>query len=143
MADFKNYDPAQLVVTFNGNPIVGFADGTMIKVTRKTPSFSLNIGTQGDGARVRSQDKSGEVMVTLQQTSPTNDYLSAQILLDEQFGTAYGPLLIKDLNGTTVLTAATAWLTKPADTEYSKELTTREWAFDCHELKMFVGGSLV
>ena len=143
MSIFANYDPGQLITTFDGNPIVGFADGVMVKASRKTDTFSMNVGTQGDVARVRSQDKTGEVVITLQQSSPTNDYFSSVLLLDEQFGLSVGPLLIKDLNGTTVISAAIAWLKKPADSEFGKDLTNREWTFECAELKMLVGGSLI
>lgn len=143
MADFKNYDPGQIVVVFDGNPISGFADGVMVKASRKVDTFSTNVGTQGDVARVRSQDKTGEVVITLQQIAATNDYLSSVLALDEKFGLSPGALSIEDLNGTTLCSAAIAWLRKPADTEFGKDLATREWTFECAELKMLVGGSLV
>lgn len=143
MADFHNWDPGQLVATFDGNPISGFADGTMVKAARKTDTFSIVVGTQGDITRVRSQDKSGEVTFTLQQGSDSNDYLMSVLLLDERFGLSTGPLMIKDLNGTTIITATRAWLKRPADSEFGKDLASREWVFECAELKMFVGGSLV
>jgi hypothetical protein len=143
MGDFKNYDPGQIVVTFDGNPISGFADGTMVKCSRKSDTFTTNVGTQGDVARVRSQDKTGEVVITLQQVSETNDYLSGVLALDEKIGQSTGPILVKDLNGTTLISATIAWLKKPADTEFGKDLGPREWTFECAELKMLVGGSLV
>lgn len=142
MPDFKNYDPRQYSVTFAGIIVGGFMDGTFISVERTEDSYSMAVGARGDVARVRSRDKTGTVTITLQQTSPSNDLLSAQIVADELLGTGVAPLLLKDNNGTTIIQAANAWIRRPANSEQSDELSSREWAIDCAELNMVVGGSL-
>lgn len=140
---FKNYDPARVVVTFRGILIRGYAEGTFVSVSRETDTFSKSVGAQGDVTRVRSRNRSGRAAITLQQASPTNDELSAVALLDEETGLGYGPLLVKDLNGTTLASAEIAWLVKPADTGFADSAESREWAIDCEKVTMVVGGSLV
>jgi hypothetical protein len=140
---FKNYDPARVVVTFRGIPIRGYAEGTFVSVERDEDSFEKAVGSQGDVTRVRKRNRAGSATLTLQQASPTNDELSAIMLLDEASGTGYGPLLVKDLNGTTLASAAVAWLVRPATTSFADGAESREWKIDCAELTMTVGGALV
>lgn len=143
MADFKQYDPARVVMTYRGIPIRGYMDGTFISVERASDSFEKAVGAGGDVARVRSRDRSGRVTLTLQQTAPVNDLLSAIAIEDELFGTGLGPLMVKDVNGTTLLLASIAWIVRPANVEFGDSLSGREWIFDCADLNMGVGGSVL
>ena len=143
MATFKNYDPDRVVLALFGIPITGYADGTFINVERDTETFTKSIGAQGDVVRVRSRDKSGTITVTLMSSSPANDLLSARMILDEETGLGYGPALVKELNGTTLVKAGNAWIEKPPSVEYGKEDGTREWKIVCANLEMFVGGLVV
>lgn len=143
MPDFKNYDPARVVVTFAGIPIRGYAEGTFVSLERDEDSFEKSVGAQGDVTRVRKRNRAGRATITLQQASPTNDELSARVLLDEQTGAGYGPLMVKDLNGTTLASAAVAWLVRPSSVSFADSAEGREWMIDCAELTLTVGGSLV
>lgn len=140
---FKNYDPGQVVASFKGIQLLGFMDGTFISAERAEDAFEMAVGAQGDVTRVRNRNRTGTVTVTLQAASPANDLLSAQAALDELAGVGYGPLLVKDLNGTTVLEAPIAWLKKVPTVEFGDEASGREWMFDCSELIMAVGGAIV
>ena len=142
MADFKTYDPSQITVSFNGILVQGFAD-VMVTAERNTDSFTVSPGSQGDVTRVRSRDKTGQVTITLQAESPSNDLLSTVLQDDENDGSGVGALLITNLNGTTELEATNAWLMKFPATEYGNEAGTREWIIECAELEMFVGGNTV
>lgn len=143
MADLKNYDPLLVVVTFKGVQFKGYVDGTFVKVTRDEQSFTKTTGAGGDTVRVRNRNRNGQIVVTLQAESPTNDQLSAIMALDEATGAGVGSAQVKNINGTTLCSSAKAWLVKPADTEYAKDPSQREWTIDCHELRMLVGGALV
>lgn len=140
---FKNYDPKLVVVSFTGIPLLGYAPGTFVEVDRAEDAFKLVAGATGDVTRVRNRKINGSVTVTLQAESPTNDLLSAQAELDRIFGTGFGPLLVKNINGTTICMAEIAWIKKPAKVEYSDDASNREWVFDCAELLMLVGGAIL
>ncbi len=141
---FHNFDPKQHIVTFAGIIVRGYADGTNIQASRNTDTYSESVGAHGDVVRVRSHDKTGVVTLTLQDASPTNDAFSNRLRLDELTpgGIAAGPLLIKNLNGTTVISCENAWLKKPADFEASTDPSSREWMIGCAELEMFIGGAI-
>lgn len=143
MAQFHQYDPGQVVVNFKGIDLVAVMDGTFVNAERAEDAFSMQVGAGGDVTRVRSRNRSGAVTVTLQAASPANDLLSAVALDDELFGTGTGPLLVKDLFGNTLIDADTAWIRKLPAVEFADDASGREWVFDCAELSMFVGGSVV
>lgn len=143
MAQFRQYDPGQIVVNIAGIDVVAYADGTFVNAERAEDAFSMQVGAGGDVTRVRSRNRTGSVTLTLQAASPTNDALSALALDDELFGTGTGPLLVKDLYGTTLIAAETAWIRKLPAVEMADEGSNREWVIDCAELIMHVGGSTV
>ena len=141
--EYKQWDPGLVAMTFAGIIIFGYAEGTMLEVERNTDTFSLKMGAQGDGTRVRSRDRSGRVTFNIQGASGCNDLLSAQVRLDELTGLGRGPLLIKYVEGTDLVTAANAWLVRPSNLEYSDAPSPREWMIEAHELKMNIGGTLL
>lgn len=136
----KTYDPAVVFVKFKGMTLTGFMDGTFVTVERKEETWMPFVGVNGETARARNRNKSGTVKVTLMQTSSSNDFLSRQMIDDEATGLGTGPLLVKDGLGSTIAGCDDAYLLKPANIEYGKEIVAREWTFECPALDMFVGG---
>lgn len=140
--EFFNYSPGDIVVVLKGVPISGYATDSFITAAREEATFTKRTGADGMTTRTRSRNKSGSVTLRLENASPTNDRLSALHAVDESTGLGYGPLLIKDLNGNTLLKAANAWVTKPADFERGKEAGESEWIIECDRLEGNIGGSV-
>lgn len=143
MADFKNYDPKLVVASFRGIQVLGYFEGTFISVERSEDAFEKMVGAGGDVTRVRNRDQSGSVTFTLMAESVTNDLFSAVQVEDELFGTGFGALLVKNLNGTTLIESPIAWIRKLPTVEYADTASGREWIIDCAELLMLVGGAVV
>lgn len=143
MAQFKNYDPGRIIVIFKGAQIQGYAEGTFVKASRAEETFKTSAGAGGDIVRVRNRNKMGSVVITLQAASTSNDVLQGFHDIDELTGLGYGSLMIKDLNGLTLINAEKAWVNKPADGEYGAESPNREWTIDCAELSIKNGGAVV
>lgn len=144
MADFKNFDPATFTLVFKGHTVRGYADGVHIKVERSEDAFAKKAGARGDMIRTRKRDRSGMVTVTLLPSSPSNDFFALTAVADELGATVdagVGAVFLKDLNGTTVAEARSAWIRKPSDVEVGDEPANREWIIDCAEIKLFPGGS--
>lgn len=137
----RTYDPKEVAVIINGQTLSGFADGTFVTVERDEDSWSLSIGTDGEGARAKSNNKSGTITVTLQQTSDSNKILSDLALADELTSTGTFPVLIKDASGYSIHSAEIAWIQKPATAEYAREAGNREWVIRTHELYTYSGGN--
>lgn len=145
MADFKNHDHATHIATFKGHEIRGYADGSSIKVEREEDSFGKKAGARGDVIRFRKRNRMGMVTVTLLPSSPTNDFFAAALVSDEEGATVdagVGSFFLKDLNGSTIIEARSAWIRKPSDVEVGEEPVNREWIIDCAELKIWPGGSI-
>lgn len=143
MALFRNYDPGRIIVVFNGVQIQGYGPDTFVKCARDEDMFTETAGANGDVVRVRNRNRMGKVTITLQDASPSNDLLSAFAASDELTGLAYGALMVKDLNGTTLVQAANAWVKKMADIEYGSDAGIQEWTIQAAELEMFAGGEIV
>ena len=142
MAFQGTYDPSQVVVTVGGIPISGFADGTFINISRMNDAFTKVTGAQGETARAKSSDRSGEMTLTLLQTSDSNTSLSALALVDEQTNAGVVPVIVKDLSGNSTYFTGNGWIRKIADSEFSKEITNREWVFDLADMDVLVGGTV-
>ena len=136
----KSYDPKDVVVNVGGVPMQGFADGTYINVTRSNDSFTSVSGADGEVARAKSNDKRGEMTLTLLQTSLSNDVLSGFAKLDEAANAGVVPIIIKDLTGLTVLFSGNGWIKKPADFERGKEIANAEWSLELADMDVFIGG---
>ena len=137
----STFDPASVVITVGGVPISGYADGTFALLTRSVDAWSMVTGADGLTTRVKSNNRSGTLTLTLTQTSPSNDVLSGFAVADELSNSGVVPILIKDLSGTTVLFSATGWVQKFPDVEYSNILTNREWILGLADIDVFVGGN--
>lgn len=128
MAGVHTYNAARVVVIVNGFNITGFADGTFININMVNDGITTQVGADGEIARAINTDRRCTVTVTLQQTSMANEYLSTLFNTDMlTCGGLIGPILIQDLCGTTLFMASQAWVVKPADTEFGKEILTRAW----------------
>lgn len=135
------YDPNSVSIIVGGKIVSGYADGSFVKLSRNEQAFNLKIGADGTGTRVKSNNKSGKLEITLQQSSASNDDLSAIAGADELSNTGVVPLLVRDASGRTLATALTAWVQKLPDTEFAHETTNRAWVLETDQLVLFVGGN--
>lgn len=135
------YDSKQVAVIVGGIPMGGFADGSFVTVERENDTYSKVSGADGIVSRSKSNDKSGSIKITLQQTSPSNDVLQGIALLDEVSNRGIVPVLIQDFSGTSTFVSAFAWIKKPPSAEFGKEITNREWEFTCSDLDIKHGGN--
>lgn len=138
----ETYDPAQVNLVIGGQLITGFMDGTFIQVSREEDSWLPQVGADGEVARARNANKMGRIVVTLMQTSPSNDVLSAMHNTDVLTGVPPGAALITDNLGATVLGGDNAFLLKPADVEFDKTISGRQWTIMVPKLEGVVGGAL-
>ncbi len=141
----RTYDPKNVIVTLINaagvsHVVGGFADGVGVKVSRKNDMWDLSTGMDGDTSRVKKNDKSGEMTITLAQTSPSNDFLSAMAENDTVDGDL-ATVNITDAVTGSVYTSVSAWVRKHADTEYGKEISNREWILDCVDMTMSSKGN--
>lgn len=143
MADLtvRTYDPNQVIVSFMGVPLVGFAEGSIVSIKRDGDLFTKVKGADGGIDRVNNNNFAFEVTVSLKQVSPSNEVLSLAASADQLSNAGTGILLVKDNNGMTLFTAAQAWVKKDPDVAFTDKLETREWTFDTGVGALLVGGN--
>ena len=136
----RSFDPNRVTVTVAGTAIVGFADDKVM-VERANNSWELIVGADGEATRVKSNDKSGSITINLQQSSPSNDFLSAIFAVDEAAASGVVPIVITDKSGTTVVGAPLAFIEKMLEASFSKNQNDRSWVFRCNNLNYYLGGN--
>ena len=136
----RQYDPLQVVTNVGGRDVSGYATGTFVDVERAVDAFTTVVGSDGEITRVKSQNRSGTVKITLQQSSPLNDYFSSLATADELSSGGVVPILVTDKNGTTVVTAGKAWVKKKANATFADAAENREWTFETGNLSFAIGG---
>lgn len=144
--DVTTYDAGQLAIVFAGVPASGFADGEFITCARNEPAFELEIGADGEGVRSKTNNRSGQMTLTLIQGSAVNDLLSQIANVDENSpnGDGIGPFLVKDNSGRTIITASAAWIRERPEVSFARESSAREWVLETANLEFVnIGGNPV
>ncbi len=138
------YDPDQVVILAAGARIQGFADGEYITVEQVSDGFQDVVGTDGEVARSKSNDRRATVTIKLLQTSPSNDVLSAihRADLDAPNGAGVFAFQMMDLQGTSIVHGAKAWIVKFPDTSMDRTAKSREWQIRIATVDRFVGGNV-
>lgn len=137
----KTYDVAKILVIFGGVPLRGFAPGTKISITYPE-AFNKVVGTDAEVARGKTNDETCLATLEILQTSKTNDTLSSFHLADKAAPAGVPlPFFLKNLNGTTLITAAGAWVKGfPSEVAYGTEAAANRWVIDMGETLTFIGG---
>ena len=137
----KTFDFRKVGVSFKGQLITGFMDGTAITVSRDEDAFSKHTGSDGEVSRAAIANKGGSAVLTLKQTSASNDSLSNALATDELTNLGTGVFSIVDASGRTVVNAPEAWIKKSAEVTFGQDIEGREWTIDLGRLETFVGGN--
>jgi hypothetical protein len=131
------YDPTEVMVSFKGIPIDGFAAGTFIKVSRNEDGWTFQPSNSGGGARSRNPNRSGRIEITLHAASPANGYLSAFAVADELTAEGVGEFQVKDMSSTaSFCLAQNAWIMKFPDWERAKETGEVTWVIESDDINI-------
>ena len=136
----KTYDPNQVQVIVGGFPMSGFADGTFVTVEKNEDAWALQMGTDGEGTRSKSNNESGRVIITLMQSSESNDILNGFAESDRLSNSGLVPVMVKDSLGSALHAAEQAWIVKKPASEYAREAGPREWILETDNLQDNPGG---
>lgn len=141
------YDPKDVVITFgSAGEVTGFADGSFVSIEFNEDFYSLQIGSDGEGTRSKSNNLSARITITLMQDSPSNDDLSTILKADLEADAIADGIQVKDLNGTSLYIAEKAWIVRYPTSEFGREATGREWIIETDNLadeQTNVGGNVL
>lgn len=134
------YDPKEVSILVGGVRIHGFAEGTFFTVSREKELWAKSVGSDGEGIRSKSNDRSGRAAMTLQDSSDSNLVLQAFQTADDLTGSGIITLKVKDKNGSDNVIAPQVWVVGPPDLEKAQEAGAVEWFLDSVDIEIFHGG---
>lgn len=140
---FATYDPKDVHVIIDGNPISGYADGTFLSVEFDEQQWNKVTGADGHTARSKTNNYAGKVTVTLLATSVGNDVMNSLWQRDRRNNSGAVPLIVRDSQGRTVWSAQYAWVQQMPTQDFSKDTESREWVIDCADLAGSIGGNQI
>jgi hypothetical protein len=145
MAGFQTriYDPDEFTLYLGGILIDGLADGEFVTVEMMSDAFQSVVGTDGEVARSKSNDRRAKVTFKLLQTSAANAALSAlhNNDLNAPNGAGVVTLSIVDNFGDTKVQGNQAWITKFPDMSLDRSAKSREWMVEVGNVVRFEGGA--
>ncbi len=150
MAD-KDYDPKSVIITWTSpnfalGPVrlnQGIVDGTFVTIGRNVPTNSMRVGGDGETTRVKSNNRTGLVTVTLRAGSDTNQELSNILNAYEATGLGnVGGIMVQDFSGTSLYACPNAfiqgWSEKANSSDSEDDIV---WIFECPNLFMNHGSN--
>jgi hypothetical protein len=127
----RQYAPDDVTFTVGTQPAVGVHKGSFLEMDRFEDTGKLDIGSDGEATMVVNPNQSGYFKVTLQQSSPTNDYYTTLFQALQAKNTAVGvvPIRLSDKNGTTRGSCVQGFVQKPTKVVFADGAEGREWTF--------------
>ncbi|SMB95354.1 Protein of unknown function [Desulfonispora thiosulfatigenes DSM 11270] len=130
----RTFDTEDVNVIVGGIALTGFAEGSFVKAERNEDNFTEYVGAKGEVAVSESNDRTGEITVTLESTSPSVIYLTD--LANRKGVNAIVPVQIVDLNQNAIQVGGSECrVRKPATYEADKEISEREFVFFVADLQ--------
>ena len=128
----KTYDPKKVIVSFGGNTITGFVEGTFVNVETQGDGVTAIVGCDQEVVRTIAPDNIlKNISVNLLQSSDSNDALSLIQDMDNQNGEGIMALSIKDLSGRSLMISDQAWIVKKPNLTRGRSASDGacEWVF--------------
>lgn len=141
----RAYSFSNTVALLNGVEVTGWAEGDdVIGIKRRVDSGSDSVGAGGDMMVSFSSDKSGEVTFKLQQTSPSNKYLTALCVAAEGGADTFVPVnfLFQDTYRNDLAVGTVGYIKKPSDLMRGGKGGNNEWVIVVERLDMLLGDVL-
>ena len=129
----KTYDPKKVLISLGNHAVKGVSDSTFVTIEASGDGITKKVGC--DGEVVRSIDPNGTAKITLAllMQSPTVAWAQQIYDMDKETGEGTFSVLIKDLKGGLVFSAEDAWIVKPPNREFGKDMPDRSIEIDCGE----------
>lgn len=136
------YDPKRIMVIFGGRQITGMSEDDIVSIKPLGDGMQIFVGADGEVGRSIDPNMSYEVTISLSRVSKSNDYFSSCFNLDRATGTGVFPLLVKDLSGSTLFSAAQAWVTNMPEAGKGRTIDTQEWTLNTGAVEApIIGGN--
>lgn len=136
----ETYSASDVKLSIGGYIITGWDNLT---INRRVKAFTPVYGIRGKNTRVKNVDTSATIIITLIQTSQSNDVLSYIHELDIDEGTARITLTLKDNSGRSVFSSNEAYISSYPTKSFSGDFTYNTWEIILQSTQSYtVGGNV-
>ena len=141
MSKLNTFDPKDLTILVAGHRVRGYAE-TQVAISRPDPMWNSQVGATGDTMRVKTNNKTTDVTITLQQSSPSIDVLTDIATEDEN--TSDGTFILSITYGAAdnfLLQSGCAYIEKKADATWGNTPQDREFTIKCPNAEYDLGAT--
>ena len=123
--------------------ISGYAEDSFVNIEREMDTYQHYTGVDNTATRIYSANTSGKVTVSLQQSSASNDLLTALYNYDKSSRNSSGlfTLTVKDGSGRSVMFSQEAYIGVVPGQAYGSGMSTRDWVLHCTQMEDIIAGN--
>lgn len=121
--------------------ISGFAEDSIVTIDRQGDTFELYVGADDTPTRIYKSNTALSITVHLQQTSESNDLLSAVYLRDKATRNGLFSILVVDNSGRSRYFAEEAYIGVVPNAQYGNSMKTRDWVIHAPTSDVYLGGN--
>lgn len=121
----------------------GYSEDAIVSIERAVATNTLYTGADDTSTRVYNASTAGTVTLSLQQSSVSNDILSALYELDRASRSSryMFTIMIKDNSGRSLYFADEAFIDNLPNSAFANSMQLREWVIHCPRLTQTIGGN--
>lgn len=143
LPQLSQYSPDDVIITYGGVDLSGYAEGTFLDLERTEASFTIKVGSLGDVVRTKVLSRVAKLTITLMDQVASNDVLTSMMVIDELTGDNTQSLQIKDTNGTMFVHSDESWVEKMPKISRGKESGNTQWVFTLAFAEVLPGGNVL
>lgn len=150
MSMLSSYRPSAITIAIshpasNATHIVGgLATDSVVSIEYPDPTWTEKVLNYGETVRTHRLDKTLRVTLHVDQTSATNDFLSALAQYDEKDLSGREGIFtctLADKSSRTYAYSAMCFVKRPQSYEYGNDTTVRDWVIVMAWADQYLGGS--
>jgi hypothetical protein len=141
MSKKKTFDSRQLSIIIGTHIVSGYSENSILTLSLDAPEWVETVDANGVTTRRKNNNNNATAVINLTQASPSNDVLSTYLNLDRQFSTGSFPVVIKDNNGSMLVTSDEAYIDVSANGNIDATgENERSWTIKLIDAGWFIGG---
>lgn len=123
----------------------GFSEDSIVQIERMSETFTMYTGADNTSTRIYNANTSAKLSISLQQTSASNDILSALYHNDVATRNSTGlfSIHIKDNSGRSNYFSDNAYIGVVPNSNFNNSMQIRDWIIHAHDLQSVIGGNAV
>ena len=123
----------------------GFSEDSIVQIERVAETFTMYTGADNTSTRIYNANNSAKLTLSLQQTSASNDILSAMYHNDAASRDSSGlfSIQIKDNSGRSNYFSDDAYIGVVPNSNFNNSMQTREWVIHAHNLQTVIAGNAI